>query len=270
MRNFSVTHGGWWKLLITHRLWKWVWLLHTFPRMKWTIHSPGSNILQLLSFFSPAWQMTAAGLTACRMRLYFRLYFMKPNCFKIIDSKSGNADRLLQDFCYDLLSHMSSSLPSLWKITYLKYFLFIFWHAFGVLCQRAVTSLLDIILVSLSTTICVVRHIKKTTLKSNKNKRVLTHLTWENRKKCKQVYISRHCNDEILERFVFVWLYVTPCLHVTQQECRKICFLKTFPLKQLYKWSWLAFFLKHSLYTVVSPLCLFQLVIQREKRPSDN
>lgn len=164
MRHFSVTHGGWWKLLITHRLWKWVWLLHTFPRMKWTIHSPGSNILQLLSFFSPAWQMTAAGLTACRMRLYFRLHFMKPNCFKIIDSKSGNADRLLQDFCYGLLSHMSSSLPSLWKITYLKYFLFIFWHAFGVLCQRAVTSLLDIILVSLSTTVCVVRHIKKKNL----------------------------------------------------------------------------------------------------------
>lgn len=103
---------------------------------------------------------SAAGLTACRMRLCFRLHFMKLNCFKIIDSKSGNADRLLQDFCYDSLSHMNSSLPSLWKITYLKYFLFIFWHAFGVLCQRVVTSVLDIILVSISTTICVVRHKK--------------------------------------------------------------------------------------------------------------
>lgn len=58
------THGGWWKLLIkykTHRwLWKWLWVLHIFPR--WNIHFPGSNVLELL--FLSAWRIITWQLVA--------------------------------------------------------------------------------------------------------------------------------------------------------------------------------------------------------------
>lgn len=56
-----------WKLLIPHRLWKWVWFWHSFPHTGKTIWI--FCFKYTLGFFPPVWQKTAEGLTACRLRM---------------------------------------------------------------------------------------------------------------------------------------------------------------------------------------------------------